>query len=126
VTRRAFAHDAVVTLGPGGDERAPGGAITVALCGGWEHPPPCPLAPHHTAAERSDDEVRLRVLFAAEDGDERWVRRVVDEALARGWGVDPHGVGSTWRLVSSAPSEVRAEEAAHAERLVAGAGQAPS
>ena len=34
---------------------APGGAITVALCGSWDHEPPCPLAPHHTRAHRSGD-----------------------------------------------------------------------
>ena len=33
------------------DDGAPGAAVTVALCGHWEHPPPCPLAPHHTRAE---------------------------------------------------------------------------
>jgi hypothetical protein len=31
------------------DAAAPGAAITVALCGSWEHPPPCPLAAHHTS-----------------------------------------------------------------------------
>jgi hypothetical protein len=64
--RRAFVHDAVVTMEAGGDVRAPGGAITVALCGNWEHEPPCPLAPHSTDAQRSGGQVRLRVLFAAE------------------------------------------------------------
>ena len=118
MTRRAFAHDAVVALDPDGDERAPGGAITVALCGTSGHPPPCPVAAHHTAASRSGDEVRLRLLFAAEADDERWVRRVVDEALARGWGVDPDGVQTTWRLVSSGPSEVRPDEQDHAGRLI--------
>jgi hypothetical protein len=54
--REAFAHDAVVELAADGDDRAPGGAITVALCGSWSHEPPCPLAPHHTAAERSGRE----------------------------------------------------------------------
>jgi hypothetical protein len=62
--REVFAHDAVLAMGSGEDLRAPGGAITVALCGSWEHEPPCPLAPHHTAAERDGDVVRLRILFA--------------------------------------------------------------
>ncbi|KQC37143.1 MULTISPECIES: hypothetical protein [Frankia] len=42
--RRPFAHEFVLVLAPGGDERAPGAAITAALCGRWEHPPPCPQA----------------------------------------------------------------------------------
>ena len=35
--RDTFAHDAVLALAPGADERAPGAAITVALCGHWDH-----------------------------------------------------------------------------------------
>ena len=67
MTRIPYAHDAVVVLDSGGDARAPGGAITVALCGHWDHEPPCPLAPHHTdATPEGDDTLRVRVLFAAE------------------------------------------------------------
>ena len=51
--RQAFAHDAVVVLDAGGDDRAPGGAITVELCGHWDHEPPCPLAAHHTGVRRT-------------------------------------------------------------------------
>ena len=116
--RSAFAHDAVLTLDDDGDDRAPGGAITVALCGSWSHDPPCPLAPHHTRAHRNGREVALRLLFAAEPEDEARVRSLVDETLARGWGDDPEGVRTTWRLVSSGPSEVRSEETEHVGRLI--------
>src|SRR5690242_10149389 len=92
--RQAFAHDAVLTMEPGGDERAPGAAVTVALCGHWEHEPPCPLAPHHIAAERSGDEVRLRVLFAAEPDAEDEVRRRIEAALSRSVFDAPDGVTS--------------------------------
>jgi hypothetical protein len=44
--REVFAHEAVVEMDGDSDASAPGGAITVALCGGWAHEPPCPLAPH--------------------------------------------------------------------------------
>ncbi|NEK56949.1 hypothetical protein GCU56_03565 [Geodermatophilus sabuli] len=101
-----------------GDDRAPGGAVTVALCGSWSHEPPCPLAPHHTAADRVDDRVRLRLLFATDPDDEARVRALVEDALARGEGVDPHGAVSWWRLLEAAPSAVRPEEREHAERLV--------
>jgi hypothetical protein len=40
--RQPFAHDAVLAMPAGGDLGAPGAAITVALCGHWEHAPPCP------------------------------------------------------------------------------------
>jgi hypothetical protein len=118
--RRAYAHDAVVVLADGGDERAPGGAVTVALCGSWSHDPPCPLAPHHTAAVRAHDGLRLRVLFAADPADEARVRELLAEALAGGSAEGPDGVRTSWRLVSAGPSDVRPEEREHAERLAAG------
>ena len=116
--RSGFAHDAVVALEHDGDQHAPGGAITEALCGSWSHQPLCPLAPHHTRAHRSGDEVAVRLLFAAEPDDEQRVRSLVTAALARGWGDDPKGVRTTWRLVSSGPSEVRPEETDHLARLI--------
>jgi hypothetical protein len=115
--RQAFAHDAVLALESGGDERAPGGAITLALCGTWSHEPPCPLAPHHTDARRGGDEVTLRILFAAAPDDEARVRALIQNALARGDGEDPDGARTSWRLLRSGPSPVRAEEHDHAERL---------
>jgi hypothetical protein len=48
------------------DLRARGAGITVALCGHWEHEPPCRLAPHHTLAKRVDDKVHLRTLFVVD------------------------------------------------------------
>ena len=116
--RRTFAHDAALALDPGGDERAPGGAITVALCGSWTHEPPCPLAPHHTDARREGDEVTLRILFVAAPEDEHRVRELVDEALTRGEREGPDGVRTSWRLLTTGPSDVRPEEREHAERLL--------
>ena len=72
--RAPFAHEAVLRMGADADVSAPGAAITVALCGHWEHDPPCPLAPHHTAAERVDDEVHVGTLFAVEPAREAGVR----------------------------------------------------
>jgi hypothetical protein len=109
MVRTPFAHDAVLAMDPTEDDRAPGGAITVALCGSWEHEPPCPLAPHHTHAERNGDEVRLRVLFAADPDDEPRVRALIDDSLAS---------GGRWRLLESAASAVRPGEQDHAARLV--------
>ena len=117
MTRAAYAHDAVLTLDPDGDENAPGGAITVALCGSWSHQPPCPLAPHHTRVHRTGPEVTLRLLFAAEPDDEPRVRRLVRDVLVRGWGDTPDGSRTTWQLVEEGPSPVEFEEQAHAERL---------
>ena len=106
-------------MGTADDLRAPGGAITVALCGSWEHEPPCPLAPHHTAAERDGEVVRLRVLFAAEPGDELEVRRRITEALATSQLVTPAGDLVRWRLISAQSGRVHGDEADHGRRLAA-------
>jgi hypothetical protein len=120
VTRTAYAHDAVVILDPGGDSRAPGGAITVALCGHWDHKPPCPLAPHHTDATPADDDaLRLRVLFATEPADEQRVRELITQALASGHLTGPDGRVTRWMVKSSDASRVRPDEADHAARLAA-------
>jgi hypothetical protein len=117
--RAAFAHDALLDLDPGGDDAAPGAAITVALCGSWSHEPPCPLAPHHTRAHRSGSQVTLRVLFAAEPADEPRVRELLRGALSRGWGDTPEGGRTSWELIEEDPSQVTLEEEAHARRLAA-------
>jgi len=106
--RQAYAHDAVLTMPPGADGRAPGGAITTALCGHWDHEPPCPLAPHHTAVARNGEQVRLRILFATEPHRAGKVRERIDAALAAG----------NWELVSSGCAPVAPEERDHARRLL--------
>lgn len=108
--RESFAHDAVLAMHPDGDIGAPGAAITTALCGHWEHEPPCPLAPHHTRADRDDAQVRLHVLFATAPEQEHEVRHRIEAALD-----DPR-----WQLVSTGPGVVAAEEAEHAARLANG------
>jgi hypothetical protein len=118
MSRAAYAHDAALILDPGGDSRAPGGAITVALCGHWEHEPPCPLAPHHTEASRAGDgTVRLRVLFATSD--EEQVRSLIGQALSSGRLAGPDGQVTTWTVRSSGAGSVRADEAEQAARLAA-------
>ncbi len=104
--RQAYAHDAVVLMEPDADTREPGGAVTVALCGELEHPPPCPLAAHHTAAHRDGGSVRLRILFATPPSSESVVRRRIDSALR-----------ARWAVVSSSAGEVSDAERDHAARL---------
>src|SRR2546426_8114852 len=108
--RQAFAHDAVLLMRPDADIRAPGAAVTVALCGHWEHEPPCPLAPHHSSAERTGGEVRVRILFATEPERESLVRERITAALARGRLDGPDGVTTRWELRASFGGEVTAAE----------------
>ena len=115
--RQAYAHNAVLTMAPDGDSRAPGGAITVALCGRIDHDPPCPVAPHHTAVERDGDAVRLRILFATEPERVEVVRSGIDGALRAGTFDGPDGGTTRWHLLESAPAPVSPAEHDHAERL---------
>ena len=119
MVRHVYAHDAVVVLEPGGSPNAPGGAIAKALCGSWDHPPPCPLAPHHVANHVVGEEIIVRVLFAAEAADEPRVRRLIIEALDAGELAGPDGLVTTWRLKSTAVSDIRSNETGHAADLIA-------
>jgi hypothetical protein len=119
VIRQAYAHDAVVVMQPGGSSNAPGGAIAIALCGHWDHPPPCPLAPHHVANFPAGDVVTLRALFATETANEQRVRSIIGEALATGQLTGPDGRVTTWQLMSAVPGHVRPDEEHHAARLIA-------
>jgi hypothetical protein len=114
--RSVFAHDAVLAAPAEADDAAPGAAVTVALCGHWEHEPPCPLAAHHCAVVRVGGELRLRILFAAEPADEAGVRRRIDAALAAGR-LPGSDAAPAWALLRSSAGEVRADEQAHGERL---------
>lgn len=118
--RQGFAHQAVLDMAPDGDDAAPGAAITTVLCGHWEHEPPCPVAAHHTRAERFGDQVRLRILFATEPHLEQRVRHDIDLALARGELAGPDGRTTRWRLLGSRPGEPSAREAEHLNRLIRG------
>jgi hypothetical protein len=116
--RTAFAHDAVLDMEHDADLTAPGGAVTLALCGAFDHAPPCPVAPHATIADRRADAVAVRVLFAADPGREAEVRARIDEALAAGFCDGPDGTRTHWTFRGSERSEVAEAERAHADRLI--------
>ena len=102
---------------PHADVQAPGAAVTVALCGHWDHERPCPLAPHHVSAAGDDGELRVRILFAAEPDKENEVRHLIEQALS-GQLTFPDGFTTPWQLRASWPSEISAEETGHAKLLI--------
>src|SRR5947209_9749153 len=106
MARRAFAHDAVVAMQTDHSSNALGGAITKALCGGWDHPPPCRLAPHYVTNVAEGKTVTLRVVFATEPANEQRVRSLIGEALATGVLTVPAGGVARGRLRSASPSPV--------------------
>jgi hypothetical protein len=85
--RRAFVHEAELELGSAVDPAAVGAAVTVALCGHWEHEGPCRW-PHNNAIAETGDTVTFRTLFVALPADEKNVRDLIDGALRR----DQHAV----------------------------------
>lgn len=93
-----FAHEAEVALIGGSTAAAPGGAITVALCGHYVHEGPCTF-PHHTSVvAREATSVTVRVEFSCEEPEEDHVRRLIRRALQSGAVVGPHGC-ETWTLL---------------------------
>ena len=116
--RQVYVHDAWVWMRSVEGADAIGAAITVALCGDWQHEPPCPLAPHHTKTERTGDEARVSTLFATEPSLESEVRSRIDEALATGTQVMPSGGVASWQLLRSTAGIVQAGERDHGDRLM--------
>ena len=115
--RRGFLHQA--SLLPMGelDPGAPGAAITLALCGAEEHEPPCPLAPHHTAATPDGGLLRLRIVFSTEPASEGDVRSRIAAALLAGTCTPPGRPAAQWLLVAEHPGVLDEEETALARRL---------
>lgn len=116
--RVAFAHEAVLAMDPLADVQAPGAAVTMALCGHWDHDPPCPLAKHHSSADRVGDDVRVRTLFAVEPELEDTVRRGIDQALTGGLLAGPDGQTTRWQSRSSQRSVIQNDETDQAQRLI--------
>jgi hypothetical protein len=115
--RAPYVHQATLAMDSGDDVRGPGAAITLALCGSWEHSPPCPLAAHHTHAERNGGTVILRVVFATEPENEVEVRRRIAGALRAGSVTDPAGITTHWQFRGSKADALSTSEAARAGRL---------
>ena len=112
-----YVHEATVLIDAGSGTGAPGAAITAALCGSWQHPPPCPLAAHHTAAQRDGETVTLRTIFAADPQREAEVRRRIDDALARGSQAGPDGTVVRWTFVAAGAGGLTAAERYHGRRI---------
>ena len=115
--RGHYVHAASLRMDPDADLAAPGAAITLELCGSWDHVPPCPLAPHHTSPERQGGAVELRIVFAAAPGQEAGVRRRIDKALASGSLTGPDGVTTEWALLGSHAAVLSGAERGQAERI---------
>jgi hypothetical protein len=114
--RTPYVHQATLVMSPDADLDAPGAAVTLELCGSWDHKPPC-LLPHHTHAERTGTTVSLRVVFATDPDNEKDTRHRIDQALGAGSVTGPDGTLTHWDFRSSRADVLSTSETARARRL---------
>ena len=100
-------YEAELDVPPGTDPRAPGGAVTVALCGHWEHDGPCRW-PHHSAIDTDVAPARLCTVFVCGEDEVDAVHGAIDDAV-RG--------RNNWSVGASKRREPRGDEVALGERL---------
>ena len=104
---RGHVHHADIAFSAAADTRAPGGVVTIALCGSWDHEGSCRW-PHHTSVDASLTPSPVRVVFVADDDELVDVRRMIESALASGDG---------WSAVGIRVDSLTADETRLAERL---------
>lgn len=104
----AFVVEAELILDEGCDPASVGAAVTVELCGHWEHEGSCRW-PHNSAIDAERCPAAFRTLFVAEERDAGDVRARVEAVLCE---------GPAWRVVALRPRNVAADERALADRLL--------
>ncbi|MES2572728.1 MAG: hypothetical protein V4710_22080 [Verrucomicrobiota bacterium] len=109
-------HRAKLLLDPAADPAAPGGAVTLALCGSWDHEGACRW-PHHSHASWNGSSGELRVVFIADTNEEAAVRQLIGKALGEGQCIVPDGTTSRWQLLASSRNDLTPEEHQWAARI---------
>ena len=104
---RAFVVDAELELSHGSTQRL-GAAVTVALCGHWEHEGACRW-PHNSAIDAEREPARFRTLVVSEEAQAADVEARIEAVLRN---------AQEWRLVSVRSRLVADEERTLAERLL--------
>lgn len=102
--RQVFVYWADLELRAEDDPGAPEAAVTIALCGHWEHDPPCRW-PHNNNDPTADGV--FRTVFAAVPAEESEVRARVEGALR----------ARPWRVRASGPRDPDADELALGQRI---------
>lgn len=95
-----FVHEVRVILGAGADPEVIGAAVTEALCGDWDHQPPCRW-PHHTSIDAEAGFTVARTVFLARRREAEEVRRRIDVRMSDGRLVGPDGRPSAWQHMRS-------------------------
>lgn len=106
----AYVLEAELELAEGCDPAAVGAAVTVELCGDWEHEGPCTW-PHNSDIDASIHPALFRTIYVAGADEETEVRRRIEQSL---------GNGSGWTLVDVRCRAVAEHERELADRLATG------
>jgi hypothetical protein len=112
---RAFVLEAEIGLDEGCDPAAVGAAVTVELCGHWDHDGPCRW-PHNNEIDAAPDPARFRTVYVADESEEPGVRERIEAGLRRGEG---------WRVLSIRPRPVADSERSLADNLLTGPRREP-
>jgi hypothetical protein len=85
----AYVLEAEIELEEGADPRAVGAAVTVELCGHWEHEGPCAW-PHNSAIDAARTPALLRTIYVADEDEEPEIRDRIVRSLnqAADWSVE--------------------------------------
>jgi len=106
-----FVHAAHLRLAADGDERAPGAAVTTALCGHWEHESACRW-PHNTdIARRDGQDIHIRIVVGCRPDERPAVQATIVGALEASTLDGPTGL-TTWTVVDQGSAEATSEEQA--------------
>jgi hypothetical protein len=115
--RSAYVHTATLQLGAGTDPAAVGAAVTVELCGHWDHEGDCRW-PHNNEISVVGTDALFRTVFVAPSSEASEVHERIDNALRTS--VD-------WSVQASGPRPLEPDEEGLLGKLVSSqaAGLAP-
>ena len=105
--RYPYVHEATLRLSDGTEPAAVGAAVTVELCGHWEHEGGCRW-PHNSAIRPDGRGAAFRTLFVAPPHEESEVRNRIERALR---------ASREWTVTSTASRPLTVDEHDLAERL---------
>lgn len=106
----AYVLEASIDLADGVDSRAVGAAVTVELCGHWEHEGPC-VWPHNSNIDTDRSPAVLRTIYVADEDERAEVQGRIEAALR---------AGAEWRVIEVRPREIADGERDLADRLASG------
>jgi hypothetical protein len=106
----AYVLEAELELAEGVDPRAAGAAVTVELCGHWEHEGACRW-PHNSEIDAQVAPALFRTIYVADEDEEPEIRGRIERSLRD---------GSEWRVADVRRRPVAEDERELAARLASG------